>query len=86
MGTGEEQNLGGLILAGSEGKRLKHFIADLYGEERPKQYCSIVGKRSMLQHTLDRAKRLIPHHRIVTVAPRHHVEFLREQLPMQPDN
>jgi mannose-1-phosphate guanylyltransferase len=83
---GEEQNLWGLLLAGGEGKRLKHFIKDLYGNERPKQYCSIVGKRSMLQHTLDRAKLLIPHHRIMTVANHHHMDYLRQQIGGQPNN
>ena len=50
------QNIWGLILSGGEGTRLRPLITKLYGVERPKQYCSIVGTRSMLQHTLDRIK------------------------------
>jgi mannose-1-phosphate guanylyltransferase len=83
---GGGQNLWGLILAGGEGRRLKHFINNLFGVDRPKQYCSIVGKRSMLQHTLDRAKLLIPPHRVLTVANYHHLEYIRDQLRSQPES
>jgi mannose-1-phosphate guanylyltransferase len=74
----------GLILAGGEGKRLQPFIGKLYGTERAKQYCSIVGTRSMLQHTLDRIKLLIPFRQILTVIDRNHLERVQEQLIDQP--
>jgi mannose-1-phosphate guanylyltransferase len=83
---GDRQNLWGLLLAGGEGRRLRHFIKDLYGMDRPKQYCSIVGKRSMLRHTQDRAKLLIPSHRVLTVANYHHEDYVRDQLRGQPES
>ena len=51
-------HLWGIILAGGEGKRLQEFIRKRYGAERPKQYSAIIGKRSMLRHTLDRVEKI----------------------------
>lgn len=74
----------GLILAGGGGTRLTGFIRQLYGIARPKQYCSIVGRRSMLQHTRDRLELLYPRDRILTVVNHSHLDYVREQLADQP--
>ncbi len=66
----------------------------LTGIDLPKQYCAVIGRRSMLQHTWDRLATLIPRHRIVTVVTRHHLdqawaqlqEWPTEQLLIQPSN
>jgi mannose-1-phosphate guanylyltransferase len=42
------------------------------GRPTPKQYCAFVGTRSMFQHTLDRARRLTPPDRMVTVIAHNH--------------
>jgi mannose-1-phosphate guanylyltransferase len=47
-----------VILAGGEGERMRAAITSWLGTHRPKQYCSFVGSRSMLEHTVDRARRL----------------------------
>jgi mannose-1-phosphate guanylyltransferase len=61
-----------IILAGGEGQRTRPFIARWLGCHRPEQYCSFVGRRSMFQHTVDRADRLAPGaNRISVVAPGH---------------
>src|SRR3990172_1569963 len=60
----------GLVLAGGEGKRLKRFIYQLRASQVPKQYINVIGTRSMLEHTFDRAERLIPRERLFTVASR----------------
>lgn len=77
-------NLWGVILSGGEGTRLRQFIKRIYGNVRPKQYCALVGTRSMLQHTLDRTKMLIPPTRILTVINHAHQEYVRTQLNDQP--
>jgi mannose-1-phosphate guanylyltransferase len=56
-----------VVLAGGNGRRLEAFIRTVLGETRPKQFCRIIGHGSMLQHTWDRARRLVPAHRVVTV-------------------
>ncbi len=56
-----------VVLAGGEGRRLKAFLRTVLGDSRPKQFCQIIGGRSMLRHTWDRARRLVPAHRLVTV-------------------
>jgi len=82
--SGTSEHRWGLILAGGEGIRLQPFITKLYGIKRAKQYCSIVGTRSMLEHTLDRMKLLIPFRQILTIVDRDSLEFVQKQLEDQP--
>ena len=55
----ESKPLWSIILAGGEGNRTRPFIEQWLGRHKPKQYCTFVGNRSMLQHTFDRADRLV---------------------------
>jgi mannose-1-phosphate guanylyltransferase len=71
--TSIPSNLWGLVLAGGEGKRLEDYVRQLRGEPLPKQYVNFIGTRSMLEHTLDRAERLIPRQQILTVVTEHHL-------------
>ncbi len=75
-----ENNLWGIILAGGNGNRLKNFTRSLYEYDRPKQYCAFIGSRSMVQHTIDRARMLIDEDRIVTLVTEKHLRFAHEQL------
>jgi mannose-1-phosphate guanylyltransferase len=43
-----------VILAGGEGARLKSLTKMITGDERPKQFCPIVGDRTLLDETRDR--------------------------------
>ena len=63
-----------LILAGGEGKRLRPFVHLLRGDLLPKQYVNFIGRRSMLEHTLDRAERLVPRQRVFTIVNRNHLD------------
>jgi len=56
----------GVILAGGDGTRLQHFIKSRYGEYRPKQYCALIGKRTMLRHTIDRVSPLFTQDHLLT--------------------
>lgn len=69
-----------IVLAGGEGRRLRTLIRDWLGESRPKQYCTFMGTRSMLQHTLDRAQALVDSDKIVTVIGSGHRNFLQRSL------
>lgn len=85
-GRGEMKNrhLWGIVLAGGEGKRLRGFIRALRGRELPKQYCAIVGTRSMLTHTIDRARLVFEPDRLVIVINEDHLAYAGDQLSGQP--
>src|SRR6188474_1374568 len=69
-----------LALAGGDGVRLQDYVQRRFGRRIPKQYCCLLGNRSMLQHTLDRMNRLTPPSRTVTVIGTHHGEIAAPQL------
>lgn len=65
-----------IVLAGGEGERMKPAISRWLGEERPKQYCTFTGTRSMLEHTWDRCRQITLSSRIVSVIGSGHSRFL----------
>ena len=69
-----------IVLAGSEGERVRPFIQRWLGHSKPKQYCTFVGTRSPFQHTLDRAARVSQPEHIVTVIAREHKREAWSQL------
>ncbi len=66
------RRLWSIVLAGGEGGTCRPLIQRWLGRPKPKQYCTFIGTRSMLQHTLDRAAELGEPDRIVTVVARDH--------------
>jgi mannose-1-phosphate guanylyltransferase len=70
-----------IVLAGGSGERLRPVTERWLGEHRPKQYCTFIGTRSMLQHTLDRVKTVVPQGNIVTVIAEEHERFLAAAVP-----
>lgn len=83
-----------VVLAGGDGERLRPFAERWLGRHVPKQYCTFVGTRSMLEHTLDRALEMSPPRRIITVMARSHAGLSIREHPalakgrvvMQPAN
>lgn len=69
-----------MILAGGRGERMRPFIEEWLGDPRPKQFCTFVGARSMLQHTYDRIARVVPEGNVVTVIGASQKRYAR-QLP-----
>src|SRR5512132_1311061 len=69
-----------LALAGGEGVRLSDYVQRRFGRRIPKQYCSLLGQRSMLEHTLDRLNQLTPPSRTLTVIGTQHAEIAAPQL------
>ena len=64
-----------LVLAGGEGKRLRPFIHLLRGDFLPKQYVNFIGRRSMLEHTWERAEKLVRSSSVYTVLNHNHLAF-----------
>jgi len=77
-----------LVLAGGEGKRLRPFIHLLRGNLLPKQYVNFIGRRSMLEHTLERAEKLAAAQRVFTIINKSHLAFqdVRRQMATRNPN
>ena len=71
--------LWGIVLAGGEGVRLKALARRICGDERPKQYVSLFGDRTLLRQTLDRVALGIPPARTVVVTLRSHAPYFAER-------
>jgi mannose-1-phosphate guanylyltransferase len=86
IGESERGQLWGIVLAAGEGNRINQFIRYWYGVHSPKQYIAFTGKRSMLQHTLNRVEKLIPPERTLTVVNPSHIREIKTQLSDRPQN
>lgn len=78
--------LGGIILAGGDGKRLRPFVNRLRGDALPKQFVNFVGTRSMLEHAFHRAEKLVPPEGLFTVVSKDHLGYpeVRRQIGSRP--
>lgn len=79
-----QTNLWAIVLAGGEGTRVRGFLKQLCGGHGLKQFSPIIGRRSMLQHTLDRMQQLVPPERTLVVVGAHHREEASRQLAHWP--
>ena len=73
-----------IVLAGGEGTRVRGFLKQLCGGDGLKQFSPIIGRRSMLQHTLDRMRQLVPPERTVIVVGAHQSGEASRQLAHWP--
>ncbi|HEY7317144.1 MAG TPA: sugar phosphate nucleotidyltransferase [Candidatus Binatia bacterium] len=76
----------GIILSGGNGTRLRDVVYRRRADHLPKQYLNFIGKRSMLEHTLHRAEKLIPAQKLLTVIAKEHLQFdeVRHQIAARP--
>lgn len=76
----------GIVLSAGNGTRMREFVYRSRGDYLPKQYINFIGKRSMLEHTFQRAEKLIPAQRLFTVVAREHLKFneVRRQIAWRP--
>jgi mannose-1-phosphate guanylyltransferase len=70
----------GVILAGGDGTRLRSLTRLVSGDNRPKQFCSLLGGRTLLAHTRNRVARSISHERTVFVLVASHEPFYADEL------
>ncbi len=70
----------GIVLAGGEGTRLAPLTRHIVGHDCPKQFCPLVGARTLLGQTLARIAPLISAERTVVVGHRAHAGFPRREL------
>ena len=77
-------SLWGLVLAGGEGTRLQPLTRRIAGAPIPKQYCRIIGSRSLLERTLARIAPAVPRQRTLVVIDARHRSLARAQLAALP--
>lgn len=82
--TRRQNRVWSIVLAGGEGERVQPLVRRWLGRPKPKQYCTFVGTRSLLQHTLDRADRLTAADQKVIVIGRSHARQAWPQLGQRP--
>jgi mannose-1-phosphate guanylyltransferase len=75
-----------VALAGGEGVRLVEYVERRFGRRIPKQYCCLLGNRSMLEHTLERLNKITPASRTLTVIGTSHGDFAMPQLVGKSDH
>jgi mannose-1-phosphate guanylyltransferase len=83
-----------IILAGGDGLRLRPLTRRISGDERPKQFCPIVGGETLLDRTLRRTRLTIADENTLVVVTQKHEPFYKryaEKMPshsfiVQPDN
>jgi mannose-1-phosphate guanylyltransferase len=74
------ERLCALILAGGDGTRLSELTTIIAGQPIPKQYCRILGKRSMLEGTIDRVSPVVPGERTFVVINQSHLGLALDQV------
>jgi len=73
-----------IVLAGSDGVRLRPLAEYVHGDHRPTPYAAFLGSRSLLQQTLDRVAIRIDPGRTVVIANAHHAPHLHQNLTNHP--
>src|SRR5882757_447690 len=65
----------GVILSGGDGMRLRSLTRLLTGDDRPKQFCRIVGAETLLAQTRQRVARIVRPERTLFVVTKSHEPF-----------
>jgi len=75
-----------LVLAGGDGTRLQALTRQIAGAPIPKQYCRLLGERSLLENTLARIAPLAPPSHTLVIVNENHLALARPQLAPLPHN
>ena len=83
-----------VILAGGDGSRLRSLTRAIAGDELPKQFCPILGDKTLLDKTRERVRLTIPAENTYFSLTQKHEKFYRvplwdvrpDQLVIQPEN
>ncbi|MFZ0589734.1 MAG: sugar phosphate nucleotidyltransferase [Bryobacteraceae bacterium] len=74
------RHLWAVLLAGGDGIRLRDLTVRIVGDDRPKQFCPIVGSESLLSQTRARLDPLFPGDRQVFVVSCAHERYYSKEL------
>ncbi|MDR2017975.1 MAG: mannose-1-phosphate guanylyltransferase [Syntrophobacterales bacterium] len=70
-----------VIMAGGKGERFWPLSTEL----APKPFLKLIGEKSMIQLTVERAVKIVPEERVFIILGEPHLPIAREQLPQLPD-
>jgi mannose-1-phosphate guanylyltransferase len=73
-----------VVLAGGEGVRLRELTQWMYGEDRPKQFCQLLGNRTLIEEARQRAERSFPKEQILFSLTRAHENHYLRYLADRP--
>jgi len=74
----------GVILAGGDGKRLLPLTRLICGDERPKQFCRLIGNETLLDQTRKRAQSSIAGLQTLVLLTACHRNFYSAELAIKP--
>ena len=69
-----------IILAGGDGTRLQSLTRTISGDDRPKQFCPIIGGRTLLDQTRRRVALSVPTEQTLTILTETHARFYKPLL------
>ncbi len=70
----------GIVLAGGDGTRLQKLTRVICGDDRPKQFCALVGSDTLLEQTRIRAERSVRSNQLLYSLSRNHRPFYLEEF------
>ncbi len=70
----------GVILAGGDGVRLRPLTKLICGDDRPKQFCPLLGDSTLLEQARRRAQRTIPSEQTLFAVTRGHEDYYLPDL------
>jgi mannose-1-phosphate guanylyltransferase len=77
-------NRWGVILAGGDGVRLRPLTNMICGDDRPKQFCPLLGERTLLGQTLQRSEQSIPQEHLLVSLSAHHSKWYSREADLRP--
>jgi mannose-1-phosphate guanylyltransferase len=69
-----------IILAGGDGTRLRPLTRAMAGDDRPKQFCPVLGDETLVDQTRRRVSMLVAPERTLTVVTHHHERYYSPAL------
>ncbi len=78
--TKSTQDPWAVVLAGGDGVRLRPLSRLISGDDRPKQFCPIIGDRSLLAHTRNRLAGMTRDDHTLFVVNRQHETYYANEL------
>jgi len=69
-----------IILAGGDGARLRDLTRRIAGDDRPKQFCRVIGSQTLLDQTRQRVARVIAPARTFFSVTRRHEDYYQPAL------